>query len=100
MENFSLPSDFIRKMQLLLNSEWEDFKTCYENNKYQGNNYSNDNRVWLAENILAFEKPRHGVHGILADENTGYKRHMPPHKESQQQAGSRLQEIQPCGHVL
>lgn len=35
MENFSLPSDFIRKMQLLLNSEWEDFKTCYENNKYQ-----------------------------------------------------------------
>lgn len=35
MENFSLPSDFIRKMQLLLNSEWEEFKTCYENNKYQ-----------------------------------------------------------------
>ena len=31
----SISADFIRKMQLLLNSEWEDFKTCYENNKYQ-----------------------------------------------------------------
>lgn len=36
MESFTLPPDFIKKMQKLLLAEWEEFENCYRNNRYQG----------------------------------------------------------------
>lgn len=35
MDLFTLPPDFVKKMQALLLSEWEEFENCYQNNKYQ-----------------------------------------------------------------
>jgi len=35
MEQLSLPEDFIKKMQTLLQDEWEDFAYSYQNHKYQ-----------------------------------------------------------------
>jgi len=36
MELVTLPPDFIKKMQGLLEEEWEEFESCYRNHKYQG----------------------------------------------------------------
>ena len=35
MDSFTLPPDFIKKIQKLLSSEWEEFENCYQNDKYQ-----------------------------------------------------------------